>query len=252
MGQKNNSVSVGTLAGEIQTIFRSDPTHAESLIESHLLKRLEELSPGERNQVLEELTRKFTGDAVGSPTAPAVEGREISSFCSLLLGRNISSNDLTSAEVAERLAQSLNTVFDSLNKTIAVIHSSLLGRKGELETIRHIIGSDLEGTGDFQSLQDYLDQIREAFLVAHRGFQQAARAEVDKILTALDPAPIADAEVGLFRFGALRKAEQFEIYKEKYEAVRGWVESGRFGEDLLRGFENICGKEYTKHIKEMP
>lgn len=202
--------------------------------------------------MVQRLAREFEEDSTGSRQGLAFGQNEFPRFFSLLLGSNVSAADLSSAEVMERLARSLNTVFDSLNKTIAVINSNLLGRKGELETIRHIIGSDLEAAGGGQSLQTYIDQIQEAFMVSHRGFQQAALAEVEKILTALDPARLAAAEEGFFRFGPFRKAEHFEIYREKYRAVREWFDSGRFKEDLLRDFEHICEKEYARKARETP
>ena len=252
MEQENRPISVETLADEIRAMYRSDRSGAESSIEAHLQERLQEYSPIERRSVVQQLAQEFEEDSTGSRQGLAFGQNEFPRFFSLLLGCNVSAADLSSAEVMERLARSLNTVFDSLNKTIAVINSNLLGRKGELETIRHIIGSDLEAAGGGQSLQIYIDQIQDAFMIAHRGFQQATHAEVEKILTALDPARLAAAEEGFFKFGPFRKAAHFEIYREKYQTVREWFDSGRFKEDLLRDFENICEKEYTRKGRETP
>jgi hypothetical protein len=251
MGQGQSSVSVEMLAGEILAIYRSDSSRAETLIEDHIKERLRGCSLDEMLFFTKRLAGEFQVASTGSREAIAFEQNEFPRFFSLLLGRSISIADLSSADIMERLAQSLNTVFDTLNKTIAIINSTLLGKKGEIETIRHIIGSDLERGGGAQSLQSYLDQIQEAFLVAHRGCQQAAHAEVDKILTALDPARIAAAK-GFLKFGPFRKAEDFETYKEKYQIVRDWFDSGRFTEDFLRDFETICGKEYAKQARETP
>lgn len=248
----NNDFSIETLAREIRAIYRVDGPRAESSIEDFLRDRLRGHPPGERMSVVRRLAREFQEPPPEDLRGIGLDQKEFSLFCSLLLGRSVSTADLSSAEVMERLALSLNTVFDTLNKTIALIHSTLMGRKGELETIRHIIGSDIQRAEGAQSLQGYLDQVQEAFLVAHRGFQQAARVEVEKILSALNPARIAAADESVFRFGPLRKAEYFEIYKEKYRTVKDWFDSGRFTEELLREFESICGKEYGKQRRETP
>ena len=50
-----------------------------------------------------------------------------------------------SPEWPDKLARSLNTLFDTLNQIIGVIHTTFLGQKGEMETIRLIIGSALKG-----------------------------------------------------------------------------------------------------------
>jgi hypothetical protein len=42
------------------------------------------------------------------------------------------------------------------------------------------------------------------------------------------------------KIGPLRKAEDFDILKEKIERIQRWFESGRFMEDFLREFENNC------------
>ena len=252
MEQDNRPISDEALANEIRAIYRTDCSGAEKSIEAYLQGKLQKYPPGERRSVVQRLACGFQEDSPGSRQDVALGQEEFPRFFSLLLGCNVSAADLSSAEVMERLARSLNTVFDTLNKTIAVINSNLLGRKGELETIRHLIGSDLEAAGGGQSLQAYIDQIQDAFLIAHRGFQQATHVEVEKILAALDPARLAAADDGFFKYGPFRKAEQFEIYMEKYQAVREWFDSGRFKEDLLRDFENICGKEYTRQARGTP
>lgn len=71
-------------------------------------------------------------------------------------------------------------------------------------------------------------------------------------MSALNPSRIIAADDSVFRFGPFRKAEYFEIYKEKHQTLKDWFESGRFKEDLLREFENFCGKEYGKQRRETP
>lgn len=50
---------------------------------------------------------------------------------------------------------------------------------------------------------------------------------------------------GGLRFGPLRKAELYEIYKEKFSQFKGWFESGSFMEELLREFEKTCQRLYN-------
>jgi hypothetical protein len=42
------------------------------------------------------------------------------------------------------------------------------------------------------------------------------------------------------RFGALRKAELYDIYEQKFEECRIWYETGRFLQDLQRAIEKYC------------
>ena len=114
-------------------------------------------------------------------------------------------------------------------------------------TIRGIIGSNfekIEASGTHDSLQSYLDQIQDAFLVAHQSFQQAAQTRVRQILDELDPKRISDLSKGGYKFGPFRKAELFEVYKEEFKVCKAWFESGRFANELLREFEKTCQKSY--------
>jgi hypothetical protein len=237
-----NSISIETLANEIRRIYQSDPSSADLLIEAHMKDKLKEFSSVEKLNLLEKLTLQF--ESLSHPE-PGLESKHFSRLFSLLFGERISAVDLSSQELLEKLAHSLNTIFDTLNQIISVINTTLLGKKPELETIRHIIGSDLEGEVKRDSLQNYLAQIQEAFLVAHKAFQEAAHTKVGEILKELSPDHFEASKGGWLKLGPLRKAELFEIYKEKFKACRGWFESGRFMEELLREFEKTCQKLYN-------
>ena len=241
-----NSVSIEDLANEIRAINRSDPSHSEASIEEYLEQRLEGVSPTERMLVIEKLARQFKGFSPEIKLNLGLEPEAFSKLFSLLLGKKISPSDLSSEELLEKLAHSLNTVFDTLNQIISVINTTLLGKKDELETIRQIIGSDLKEEREKTSLQNYLNQIQEAFLVAHKAFQQAAQTKLGQILSVLDPDNIAAAKEGGLKFGLLRKAELFDIYKEKFQGCKDWFESGRLMGELLREFENVGQKLYKK------
>ncbi len=247
--EQNSAADADALADEIRAIYNSDSSRAGSLIETFLEQKLKGLPPGERLAVVDGLARRFGVSGTGTEQNLSLERKEVSRMFSLLLGKDIPVENLPAGELMEKLSVSLNTVFDTLNRIISVINSTLLGERVELATIRHIIGSGLEREGTPESLQSYLDQIREAFLVAHRAFQQAANIKIGRILDELDPGRISAAAGGGLKFGPLRKAESFEIYKEKFQACKGWFESGRFMEELLREFEKICQKLYKSNAR---
>ncbi len=246
--EQNSGTDTGALADEIRAIYRSDSSRAGQLIERLLEQRLKGLSPVERLAAVDRLAGRF-GATRGAGTL-SLEQEEVSRMLSLLLGRDIPVENLPAGELPEKLSVALNTVFDTLNRIIGVINSTLLGEKVELATIRHIIGSGLEREGTPEHLQAYLDRIRDAFMVAHRAFQEAARITVGRILDELDPDGIsAAAGGGGLKFGPLRKAGSFEVYREKFQACRGWFESERFTEDILREFEKICRKLYKSNAR---
>jgi hypothetical protein len=226
----------------IQTIYKSDPSRAEGLMEKYLEQKLKGFLPAERMTILEELALRFenVGPQTRANLSPLPE--EFTRFFSLLLGHQISSQDLSSSLFWEKFASSLNTIFDTLNQIVGVIHANLLGQRTALETIRQIIGSSWEKEGKPESLQGYLDQIREAFLVSHRAFQQAALNQMRAVLAELEPERLeAEGEGGL-KFGPFLKAELFEAYKQRFKKVLSWFDSGRFREELLREFEKNCQK----------
>ncbi len=232
----SNPIAPEKLAQEITTIYRSDRSCSESLIERYLEDRLKGIPSDESLALLEKTAALFKTE---NPCRD-----EFSNLFSLLLGDRISLADLSSPEMLERLVSSLNTVLDTLNRIIRVINTTLLGRNTELETIRHIIGSNVEGETGSDSLQCYLDRIQEAFMVAHQCFQKAAGVKVIEILDELDPDRIASQVEGGLKFGPLRKAELFEVYKQKFQTCKSFVKSGRFMDDLLREFERSCQMNY--------
>lgn len=233
---------VGQLAGEIRQIYQSDISRAESLIETHLEKKLTGLTPESRLEMLKKLRDEFD-EAPADPSESTGTGEDVlSKVSSLLLGRDISRTDLSSSEVLERLAESLNTVFDTLNQLIGVIKSTLFAESTGEETIRILIGSQVEGGSRTKSLESYLGQIQQAFLTTQQAFKNAAHARVTEILDELDPEKILAAGGSGLKFGPLRKAECFESYESKFRSCKKWFESGRFMEAFLREFENNCKK----------
>lgn len=240
----DNSVLLGNLVNEIRALSNSEPPDMEDSIERYLGQALRETPFEERLLLLEELAGKFIDSGVDSRQNLNLASEYTPRLLTLLLGNDFSASEHSPAEISEKFAHSLNTVFDTLNQIISVIHSTLLGQKPELETIRHIIGSQIEGGGEETSLKMYLDQIQQAFLTAHEAFQKAARSIAEEMLSALDPDVLEGSTKQGLKFGPLRKAELFDSYQEKYRECRIWFEAGHFSEKLLREFEKNCRKSY--------
>lgn len=243
MEEKSSTIFLETLAKEIRAIYRSNPSRSLLLIEKKLEERLKGFPPIERQNLLKNLSRRFENSDPQMHLELELEREEFSRLFSFLLGRKISTADLSSTELLEKLADSLNTLFDTINRTVGVIYSTLLGRKVELETIRQIIISSLESDREMESLKGYLDQIQEAFLLSHQAFKQAAYAKVREILMELDPDSLK-THGGGWNWGPFRRAELFEIYKERMSKFKKWFESGRFMDELLREFEKNCQKSF--------
>jgi hypothetical protein len=236
----NNTIFIDKLTRDIKELYSSDVPNAGTLIEGYLDQCLEGLGPSERLELLDKLTYEFKPVISEKPSSPKTGPDLVAKLFSLFLGKKVSDIDLSSAEFLQRLAGSLNKVFDSLNELVGVINLTLLGKQAGLETIRHIIGTNLHDEVEHNSLETYLAQIKEAFLLSHQAFKKAAQTKVKEILFELDPQRIEQSEPGGLKLGPLRKANLFEIYQEKFQRVQKWFESGRFEKELLRNFERIC------------
>lgn len=243
--RRNESVhNLEGLTEEIRTLYRSAPEQAPVLIEKYLEERLRNLSPPERVTLLGQLRDRIR------PTDSFVLRNDLNSplileFVSLILGRKVSQKEFESRELLDRLIRSLNTVFDSLNELTRVIQSTLLRNRIDLETIRGIIGSHVEGRRNPLSLESYLNQIKEAFLVAHTAFKEAARVKFQQALQELDPEAIAATSRGGLKIGPLRRAELFNVYQARFQRLKTWFSSERFSKELIREFEKACQRIYT-------
>jgi hypothetical protein len=231
------------LVDEIRHIYRSNPKGAVAAIEAIVAERLATFSDNEKKQFLASLASRFDRpDTLLADMTPQAGTEEVvfNGIFSLLLGREVSNENLSGPEIMERLSEALNTIFGTLNRLVQNINTTLLGGNPAEETIRHVIGNKLEGQEPRVSLEEYLGRIDKAFFVSHQAFKQAAHTLVLKMLREIDPEKIA-AEAGQgLKFGPMKKAEYFSIYETKFSTLKKWFESGRFMEDLLREFENNC------------
>jgi hypothetical protein len=238
-----SNLTLDTLEHGIRTVNRTQPTCLEESLEQYLENELRDKPVGEKLLVMESLLEKFSDDP-GASQGLNLAQVETARILSLLSGTSVDLSDHSAKEVADKFAASLNTLFDTLNQIIAVIHANLLGEKPELETIRHVIGNQMGGGVGETSLKTHLEQIQQAFLISHQAFQEAARSLVGELLAALDPENMAAPAKSILNFGPMRKADTFDVYREKYQECRTWFDTGRFSERLLREFEKICQKKY--------
>ncbi len=227
-----------SLTEELRAIYAQAPESAAERIRAHLAARLANLTSGEGRRLLLQVQDRL--QPVGLSALPTPEKDVAAQVFGLILGRKVAVEDLSSAELIQRLAESLNTIFNELNSLIGLIGSGFSGRPVEAEmTIRQVIGSQIEDEGR-RPLEEHLGQIRRAFLTTQEAFKAAAHAKVAQILQSLDPEKLAAERSGGLKIGPMRKAEDFDLLKSKIERIRQWFESGRFMEDFLREFEKNC------------
>jgi hypothetical protein len=234
--------SIERLADALRGLSIQSPDQALEKIEAFLAQELKGLGPAERLEVIRKLEGVFPAAQPGMPQNPGSD--LLDRLVPLLLGRDVSSKELDTPELLSRLAHSLDTIFTMLNEIIGLINSTLGGNPTGDETIRQIIGTSLEGQGEVQSIEQYLGQIKKAFLTAQRSSTEAARTMVAYIITELDPKGM-EGPGGGFRIGPMKKAESFDLFEEKYKRVKKWYESERFLLDFLRQFEKNCQKSFT-------
>ena len=235
-----NQFSISQIAEDIRQIYESDHSEAETLIETYLDGRLNRFSPTEKLTILDDLLSEFSDKLPSSSEALEFQEEVFSQLCSLVLGERVSQVDFSSPELGRRLAESLNTVFDTLNRLVTLINTTLFAHCNEKETIRTLISSDMETKDQGESLESYLGQISRAFLTAQEASKEAASTMAKKILHEIHPETISNARSGGLKVGPFRKAELFEIYEEKFRKCETWSDSGLFIQEFLREFEKNC------------
>ncbi len=235
------------LAKEIQAIHQAQAQNSELLIEQYLDDQLALYPLKQKLSCLAALKTICSTDSIPAEAQTAAAENDIMiQFCRLLLGKSFSSPELNTEDVPRRLSLALNTVFDALNQLVTLIDSTFAVDHGMGETIRHIISSDLgpelSGDSPSKSLEEYINQIRIAFLTSQQAFKNAAHQLTDKILYELDPEQMDRKKSKSFKIGPLHKAEKFEKYEQTYTDCKKWFDSGRFMEEFLREFEKNCQK----------
>lgn len=242
----NRQPSLEAMIDEVTRICEAGGSNAETLAEQYLQEELNTLSAPERIAVLDRLVSHMEGKNSPGRMSVDLDTPLISKLFSMLLGERVGESDIATEETVEKLAKSLNTVFDALNELITGINQTFMGRASGTETIRFVIGTQLDRKDETRSLEGYVAQIKEAFSIAHRAFQHAALTKMREILGELDPDSIAKTTDGGLKFGPLRKAELYEIYRDKHQTLKNWLDTGLLGEALLREFERACQTFYRE------
>lgn len=239
--------SAKQLSEAIRETYRSSlnearPEEAELLIENLILANVKEISGDNLLAFWDNLCKEFEDSPTGSVRnsgAGETDGPEI---LSLILGKKISADEFSTPEFQDRITESFNTIFNSLNNLIRLMNLNLLSGESDDETIRTVIGSHLEGQDRLKSLEAYITQIEKTFLVIQKAFKNAALTIINRMLSELDPKYISRQSSSSLKIGPLKKAEWFDIYEHRYQTLRKWLESGRVTEELLREFEKKCQK----------
>lgn len=236
-----DTIAYEKLKDRVLQIYMENGDQSEEPLEQFLNDALENLDTDHRMVVLDRLIDRleepFQEGAFPGPAG--IDDHVLARVIKLLLGRDISKVDLSSDELLESLAESINTVFESLNQLISVINTTLVGKQDPDQTIRQVIGYNIEGSSQARPLEAYIGQIGKAFFEAQEASKKAAHAKVKQILEELDPEKIA-AGTGGSPIGPFRRAKCYEVYEHKFEKFRNWFESGRFMESFLREFEKNC------------
>ncbi|MEW5802279.1 MAG: hypothetical protein AB1847_09260 [bacterium] len=250
----SDDMSLDEMVNDLQNIYQSDPSGSEALIEKYLEEKLAGILPGGRLPLIEKLAQTLeskTSEAPGVPPSGlsgsgCMGSLEHAKLLSFLLGKDVAGEDFSLAGLLAEMTSSLKAIHGTLNRITDTINTTLLGRRTDMDSIRQIIGSTFEDPKPSTSLKERLDRINDAFLIARQAFRQAVQARLGEILFELNPDRLESTTSGGLRFGPLRKAELFEIYKEKYQTCQRWFESGHLMEEILREFERACQKIYSE------
>lgn len=216
------------------------------MIEAYLLEKMTDLDVDSRLVELENLRLHFAPKASPEPGGASEPLDRLRELLADVLGKPIDASMPSTDALVVQLSDSLNRIFDAVNEIVGVIHGTLLGEQDELQTIRRLIHSDLVESRSTGAIEQYLGQVKRAFLLSNRAFHLAARAQLGKVLDELDPDRVGPEPEHGFKFGFLKKSDQVEELRTRFERVRKWFESDRFAEDLSREFERICQKLYTE------
>ncbi len=233
-------INIETLVSELRSIYEKAPDQAPMLMEQHLEMRLSDLPPEQKCATLSAIRSHFMPGIPeqGQVHEPPLASRPVwADLAGLILGK-AAVKDLNSAELSEKLAAALNTLFETINDIMAVINRTLTGQKEEFATIRQVIGRSI--SGENEPLEDYLYKIKEVFLVSHTAFQKTAEEEIKKLLSELDPDNIEKEQDRGLKFGPMRKAELYDMFCHRFDRCEKWFKSGRFREEFLRDFEKNC------------
>ncbi len=240
-------IEEGNIASELRRLYQGDQDNPAETLEAYLNECLSEQPWEIRLALLERLAAQFQAEEhIAKGPQDLVAPATLEKLVPMLLGHQHSDEiNCSTEELVERLAASLNTVFDTLNELILGINTTFMGKACEDETIRLVIRSNVNASGDTISLHDYLAQIKEAFAIMHQAFTEAAMIKMEEMLRELDPRLIQESLNGGLKIGPFQKAEMYKIFEEKYQTLNNWHRTGLLKEALLREFEKHCQSIYA-------
>ncbi len=232
----------------IRSLYAEDPLLAEERIEEFLSNRLAEVTPDEKFTLLQSLAGEFRQTAKNQlvPNNDPAFAR----IAALLLGAKADEVDLSSPQVFEKLAESINVVFDAINDIILGINGTFAGPESETETIRLVISSQIDLDGGGETLLSYLNQIKEAFAMSLQAFQKSTQTKLTELLYEISPKNIEELSGdSKLQIGPFRKAELFETYQRKFSSLEKLLHSGKLQEKFIREFEQSCQELYLRKEK---
>lgn len=234
------AVSMTMLADELRDLYDAEPAAAREQIERLLANRFEGVPVQERLNEIRRLKDCFSGPKGSSNSSVNGDpGEELKTFISLLLGQRVEPQDLDDRQLQEQLCRSLNSIFDSLNRLLQAMRTTFNLKDSRFEeTIRHVLREQLVEKDPTGSLEDYIDQIRVSFFKSFDCSKAAYGTIMEKLLSEIHPEKLLSEAGGGIKLGPLKKAEAFDRYKNVYDSLHKWHESGRGLEEYLRAFEN--------------
>ena len=132
------------VAREISCRCPVNNSEIESWLNSYLADELKGLSVQDKIANLNGLTETFRVSEPAAIKQSTGMNGDFPRLMSLLLGSNITNSDLQNDEVMAKFAGEMNKLFDSLNQLIAALRMNLYGHDDSLETIRKIIGKNID------------------------------------------------------------------------------------------------------------
>jgi len=239
-------ISYQALKKQLKTVYANtaDPV----AIETHLNEVLVNLDKNSRQEVLDKLIQEFKLGTKADDPRPtiykenmAIDNHLLAPIIKLLLGRNVSQEEMNSDELLKCIAESISTVLEALNQLSSTINTTLVGNQDSDQHIRQVIGYHLEEAGHGQPLDIYISQIAKAFNESQQASRQAAHAKVEELLNQLSPEKITQ-DAGASRLSPMKKSKYYDEYVHKFEKIEKWFQSGQFMESFLREFKRNCQK----------
>ncbi len=163
--------------------------------------------------------------------------------------------DMDQEQILQRLNDSLTTIFDTFNQIVQSLHAAagLEGNFSPEKTIRMLIHERLSSREDMGnlSIQAYLDHIKHAFSAVREAFEKAVNEKVMEMLHEMAPERLAQdlGDKGL-KLGPLYKASLFELYEERFNHLRNFVERGLFTREVMLAFERRFSEILSKSMEK--